>query len=199
MNQKDGTAEFADIALKIPAPPSRIKLRNVVTCAKLNMRRCSHLLNKSVVPLGDQQDVQRGNHRVFSPVQAFNLVLAFRLSELRVPVGSIKKLMHAFSRHYKRFKLGAEDEFVPPQGKFLRRFDWQLIVSRGNWMVVVPREHVPVWLLGGGVQWYSLGRSRLERPAGDALQLCWLQVPLAPIAKCVAPILVDLDLGLDNS
>ncbi len=199
MNRKRQPTRTPDVALNIDLRPQQLKLGDVASCAKLDQRRCSHLLNKEVVPLGDQQNVQRGCHRLFSRVEAFDLILAFRLSELRILAGENKRLIHAFHKHFGRIKQGPEDKFFPPRGKFDHRFDWHLVIARGAWMAVLPKEHIPAWLLGAGAPWYSPERGRLERPAGDKLHLGWIQVPLLPIAACVAPVLDDLDLGLSNA
>lgn len=196
MNRKHPTGSLKNITLRVDPVSEQEKLGDLVTCARLNMRRCAHLLNKRVVPLGAQQDVARGNHRVFSPAQAFHLVLAHRLSELRVPVGHIRALVHGFYRHYNRVKQGAADDFFPPKGSFDHRFDWQLVVARGEWMVTVPKEYVAGWLLGGKSRWYSVQRRRIEQPDRDALELCWLVVPLVPITECVAPIPIPLTLDI---
>ncbi len=192
MTRKYRKQSLEDITLRIDPASDQVKLGNVVECAKLNMRRCAHLLHRRVVPLGPQQDVARGHHRAFSPEQAFHLVLAYRLSELGVPVGRIRVLVDAFYRHYDRLKQGAADDFFPPQGRFGHCYGWQLVVARGEWLAVVPQECVAGWLLGGQSQWYSVKHRKIERPDRDALELCWLNVPLVPIAKCVAPILERL-------
>jgi hypothetical protein len=154
----------------------------------LNLRRCSHLLNKGVVPLANTSEIRRGRHRTFSPEEAFHLILAFRLSELRILAGKNKKLVHAFYSRFGRMKQGPEDDFFPPRGEFDHEFDWHLVVARGVWMTVVPRHDVAVSLLGSGAPWFAPKRGRIERPPGEELQLGWIQVPLVPIAKCVAPV-----------
>jgi hypothetical protein len=165
--------------------PRTVKLGDVIRCAGMKMRRCTHLLHQGVVPLGSQQHAQRGHHRRFSPGQGFYLVLAYRLSELGVPLRHLKRIIRVTHRKFDLLKMPVQDEFSPPNDELDYEYSWCLVMSRGKWIVVVPREHVAAWL-AGGLKWYSLPRARLEQPERRELELCWLQVPLAPIADCVA-------------
>jgi hypothetical protein len=172
-----------------------VKLGDIVNCAHMKKRRCTHLLHQGVVPLGPQQHAQRGHHRRFGPGQAFCLVLAYRLSELGVPLRHLKRIIRVTHRKFDVLKMPLQDGFSPPNDELESEYDWCFLMSRGRWMVVVPREHVAAWL-AGGLKWYSLRRRRLEQPERWELELGWLLVPLTPIADCLkGAFRLDIDSG----
>ncbi len=170
-----------------------VKLGEVLTCASMKPRRCAHFLDNGVVPLGAQQTMGRGRHRRFDLGQAFYLILAYRLSELGVPLQKLKELISAVHQHFDKLKRPFSDGFSPYRNVLDSSFEWCFLMSRGEWIAVVPREYVAAWLVGG-VEWYSLPRRRFEKPDGMDLGLCWLEVPLTPIADCVdIVVLPELD------
>ncbi len=167
-----------------------VKLGYIVRCADMKVRRCTHFLDKGVVPLGEQQARGRGRHRTFSLGQAFLLVLAYRLSELGVPLRQLRRIIHAVHNDFDHLKQGpVSDDFSPPGEQLRSRYNWCLLISRGRWLVIVPEKYVAAWL-DGNVPWYELRRRKLETPAAAQLNPCWLEVPLRPIEWC----LVGLDI-----
>jgi len=169
---------------------STVKLGDIVRCARMQARRCTHFLDKGVVPLGEQQRTGRGRHRTFSLGQAFLLILAYRLSELGVPLRQLKRIVHAVHNDFDQLKQSpVSDDFCPPREQLRSRYEWCLLISRGYSLVIVPEKYIAAWL-DGDVPWYSLRHRKLETPAASELNWCWLKVPFRPIERC----LVGLDI-----
>lgn len=164
-----------------------VKLGDIVDCAEMNVRRCLHFLDKGVVPLGGQQSVQRGNHRHFEFGHAFDLIVAYRLSELGVPLSRLKQIVATVHRRFDMLKMPVSDDFCPPRGLVRAKFNWRLVVARGEYLVIVPTEYVAAWFRGQ-TMWYSLKQKKMIEPKRTvSLDLCWLQVPLCPAADCIRP------------
>ncbi len=164
----------------------------------MSMRRCLHFLDKEVVPLGDQQNVRQGNHRRFEVGQAFALILAYRLSELGVPLRRLKRIVEVVHDRFRTLKMPVSDEFCPPEGRIDAEFRWCLVLARGEYLVIVPEEYVSAWFRGQ-TKWYVLSENQLIELADTVtLDLCWLQIPLSPINGCLrSPFLGEFDLTID--